>query len=139
MKTFKKFELVAETVHNYDGDALKTPKMAADLIKPFYGNTINTVERMYAIYVDTSLQPLGVQMIGQGGFAATHVDPKIIYKGAVDSCARGVFLSHNHPTGQLKASNADHNITETVKKGLETLGMELFDHVIVTENGYTTV
>jgi len=136
MKTYKKFELVAESVEKYEGSPLISPDAVANFIKPHYGKQINTIEKFFAIYVDVSLKPIGVQLIGQGGLAATLVDTKIVFKGAVESCANGVIISHNHPTGQLKPSRADHDLTEKIRNGLATLEIELHDHLIVTEDGH---
>lgn len=74
--------------------------------------------------------------ISKGGVAATVVDTKIIFKQALLQLASGMILFHNHPSGNLKASNEDHNITQKIKDAAKLFDIAVLDHLIITENGY---
>jgi DNA repair protein RadC len=50
--------------------------------------------------------------------------------------AVGLVLTHNHPSGTLKPSNADRNITKKIKEAAELLDLKVVDHLIITENSY---
>lgn len=74
--------------------------------------------------------------ISKGGISGTMVDPKVIFKSAIDHEASSIILSHNHPSGNLEPSKADRNITKQIKKSGDLLDINVLDHVIVSEKGY---
>lgn len=139
MKQYKIYELIADVVESYEGEKLAQPQRIAEFVRPFFGKKINAIEQTYAIFLDVGLNPLGVLLIGQGGVSATYVDPKLVFMAAVSSCASSVILCHNHPSGNLNASNADVDITIRIGKGLNTLGINLLDHLIITQSGHTSL
>ncbi|QCK13922.1 RadC family protein [Mangrovivirga cuniculi] len=71
-----------------------------------------------------------------GGVSGTVVDPKIVFKMAIDHTASGVILSHNHPSGNLKPSQADLQLTRKIKEAGLLLEVPVLDHLIITNNGY---
>lgn len=74
--------------------------------------------------------------ISQGGMAATVVDPKIIFKKAIDMQANAIVMVHNHPSGQCHPSPEDDRLTRKITDGASLLDIRVLDHVIVTPNGY---
>jgi DNA repair protein RadC len=88
-------------------------------------------EEFWAIYVNQNSNILGSQMIGQGGLTATSVDIRLIIKMALELSATGLFVCHNHPSGQLKPSQADKTLTQQLKEATNLLNIQLLDHVIV--------
>jgi len=66
----------------------------------------------------------------------TVVDVRLVYKVALQHGATGVILCHNHPSGTLKASEADRQITRKIKVAGENLDIKVLDHIIVTESAY---
>jgi DNA repair protein RadC len=60
----------------------------------------------------------------------------LISSVAVKSLARGVIIAHNHPSGNLRPSEEDKNVTKKIKEGLKFLDVMLLDHLIITENSY---
>jgi DNA repair protein RadC len=93
-------------------------------------------ESVFILLLNQINDTIGYAKISQGGIAGTVVDVRLIAKYAVDSLATAVILAHNHPTGELKPSDADIKITEKVKNGLQILDIKVLDHVILTKNGY---
>ena len=71
-----------------------------------------------------------------GGVAGTVVDPKMIFKIALQHLTSNLIIAHNHPSGNLIPSNADKTITEKIKKAAVLLEMTLMDHVIIADNKY---
>jgi DNA repair protein RadC len=61
---------------------------------------------------------------------------RIVAKYVVDSLATGIILAHNHPSGQLKPSEADIRITKKIKNAMELFDVSVFDHIILTEDSY---
>ena len=74
--------------------------------------------------------------LSEGGRTATVVDIRILCKKALLAEATSVVLVHNHPSGSLRPSKDDDNLTHAVKNALSVLDIRLLDHVIVTDNGY---
>lgn len=74
--------------------------------------------------------------ISQGGMAATVVDPKIIFKKAIDMQANAIVMVHNHPSGQCHPSPEDDRLTRKITDGASLLDIRVLDHIIVTPNGY---
>ena len=79
---------------------------------------------------------LGLSWISLGGTAGTVVDAKIIFQLALKTLAHAMILMHNHPSGNLIASDADLKITKKIKDGGRLLDIEVLDHLIITSEGY---
>jgi len=67
---------------------------------------------------------------------AVLVDARIVFKKAIDALASNIVLAHNHPSGSLRPSKDDVNITKKLKEGAKLLDMNVVDHIIVTGGGY---
>ncbi len=74
--------------------------------------------------------------VSKGGVSGTVVDSKVIFKHALEHLAISIVLCHNHPSGSLKPSDADIQITQKLKRAGESLEIAILDHVIVTETSY---
>ena len=79
---------------------------------------------------------LGILDVSTGGFAGTIADPKVIFSTALKCCASSLVLAHNHPSGNLKPSQADINLTRKLKDGGALLDISVLDHLIVTSDSY---
>jgi DNA repair protein RadC len=71
-----------------------------------------------------------------GGVAGTVVDPKIIFKVALDHVASSIILCHNHPSGNLNPSLQDREITNKLKEAGRLLDIAVTDHLIIGNNQY---
>lgn len=74
--------------------------------------------------------------ISQGGVAGTVADPKIIFKLALEELASGIILAHNHPSGNLSASQTDIDLTKKLKEGGKLLEIQVLDHIILAGQKY---
>jgi DNA repair protein RadC len=74
--------------------------------------------------------------VSLGGVSGTVVDAKIIFKKALEIPASAIILCHNHPSGNLRPSGADIEITKKVKEGGALIDINVLDHLIVSERGY---
>jgi DNA repair protein RadC len=79
---------------------------------------------------------MDIQMVSRGGVSGTVADVKIIMKLAIERLASGIILSHNHPSGNLKPSQADLNLTQKVKEASKFMDVALLDHLILADNAY---
>jgi DNA repair protein RadC len=76
------------------------------------------------------------EIISKGGITGTVADPRIILKKAIEAEATSIVLSHNHPSGNLRPSRADEEITQKIKQAAEFFDIRVLDHIIVSEEGY---
>lgn len=79
---------------------------------------------------------LGVSRIGIGSISACSVSIQMIFQLALNSNSSGILLCHNHPSGQLKPSQADISLTNKIKEGSKILDLSLLDHLIITSESY---
>lgn len=79
---------------------------------------------------------MGKRFISKGGQAGTVVDPKIIFKVAIEQNAAAIILAHNHPSGNLKPSNADISITKKIREAGLMLDLPVLDHLIITNHAF---
>jgi DNA repair protein RadC len=93
-------------------------------------------EEFWLIILNRANAIMKKELISRGGVAGTVVDTKIIFKSAVEHYASSIIICHNHPSGNLKPSDADIRITKNIKEAGKIMEIPLIDHLIITENGY---
>ena len=76
------------------------------------------------------------EIISRGGITGTVADPRVILKKALDAEATSIILCHNHPSGSLKPSRADEELTAKIKEAAKYFDIKVTDHLIVSEQGY---
>jgi DNA repair protein RadC len=76
------------------------------------------------------------EIISSGGITGTVADPRIILKKALEEDAVSLILCHNHPSGNLKPSKADEELTLKIKEAAKYFDINVLDHIIVSEDGY---
>lgn len=76
------------------------------------------------------------QVISEGGMTGTVADPRIILKKALEEDAVSLILCHNHPSGSLKPSRADEELTLKIKEAARYFDIKVLDHLIVSDDGY---
>jgi len=94
------------------------------------------MEMFWVIYLNRAHTVIKIQQISQGGVSGTLVDPKLIFKHALDHLASALILVHNHPSGQLKPSEADIRLTRKLVTGGKLMEIPVIDHLIFTNTGY---
>jgi DNA repair protein RadC len=105
-----------------------------DLMRPHLGDLQH--EEFWAIAANKSNKIVSTKKISTGGIDSTVADLRLILRFGLDHAACGLFVCHNHPSGNLKPSEADIRLTERLKKAAELMDMRLLDHLIITDNGY---
>jgi DNA repair protein RadC len=93
-------------------------------------------EEFYVMLLNRSNIVTRKEQVSRGGMNATIVDPKIVFKIAVNHGASGIILAHNHPSGAVKPSEQDIRLTKKLKEGADVLDIALLDHIIVGANTY---
>jgi DNA repair protein RadC len=99
-------------------------------------NLIDFLEQFKIILVNRASKVLGVYEVSKGGMSAVTVDVKVVFIAALKAGASGLILAHNHPSGQLRPSEADKQLTERIREAGKILDILILDHLIVTSEGY---
>lgn len=105
-----------------------------ELMQPIIGELPH--EEFWIIYVNNSNKVIQKQQLSKGGITGTLVDVRLVLKTALEVGATGLILSHNHPSGTLKPSEADKQLTQKLKTAAQNLDIKVLDHLIVTEKAY---
>lgn len=93
-------------------------------------------EEFWVMYLNRKNEILKKVNISKGGITGTIADSKIIFKNAIENLASGIILCHNHPSGSLKPSQADVNLTKRLCEIGKLMETQVLDHLIVGENDY---
>lgn len=97
---------------------------------------IDLLEEFKVLFLNRANRIIGVMDVSAGGITGTVADPRIILAAAVKCCAVSLILAHNHPSGNLKPSRADEQLTVKIKEAANWLDMAVLDHIIISSEGY---
>ena len=93
-------------------------------------------EEFWLLMLNRASAVIKKELISRGGVSGTVVDAKIIFKTAVEQYASSIIICHNHPSGNLKPSEADIRLTKNIKEAGKIMEISLLDHLIITEKGF---
>ena len=96
---------------------------------------LNT-EEFWIILLNRANRVIKKSKISSGGISGTVADTRVIFKSAIDNLASAIILAHNHPSGNLKPSQADINLTKKLRESGTVLDIPVLDHIIIAENSY---
>jgi len=113
---------------------LKDSKTAFILLQKELGDL--NYENFCVILLNRANKVLKTVKISDGGITGTVVDPRKVFKIALDNNATSIILGHNHPSGQLTPSDADIQLTKKMKQAGDMLDLPVLDHLIVGDGNY---
>lgn len=120
-----------------DRPKIANSKDAGDLLMQLWSeNKIDFIEQFKILLLNRNNRVLGIVDISSGGVTGTVADPKIIFVAALKANACNIIISHNHPSGSLKPSKADEEMTQKIKYAGQLLDIRVWDHIIITSEGY---
>lgn len=114
--------------------ALHSHRDAAELLAPILADLDH--EQFWLLLLNRANRVLAIEQVSSGGITGTVVDPKVIFRKALAVRATGIILAHNHPSGNLRPSQADIEITKRLKVAGEHLEIRVLDHLIITSAGH---
>lgn len=88
------------------------------------------------IFLNRSNKINHFEIISEGGITGTVADPRIILKKALEEEAVNLILCHNHPSGSLRPSRVDEQLTTRIRDAARLLDITVLDHIIVSDGGY---
>lgn len=93
-------------------------------------------EEFWVLLLSKSNKIIGKEKLSVGGMDATVVDARIVFRKALEGSAAAIILCHNHPSGTLRPSPADVELTNKLKIAGDTIGIPVLDHLIIGDGGY---
>jgi DNA repair protein RadC len=106
------------------------------LLPTYKKGTICYKEYFKVLFLNQSNQVLGYILISEGGITDTTVDVRVILQAALLTNSVAIILAHNHPSGSMKPSRQDIEITKQVKDAARLMRITVIDHLILTDEGY---
>ena len=113
---------------------IASSKSVFNIMQPIIGELPH--EEFWIIYLNNSNKIIQKQQLSKGGITGTLVDIRLVLKMALEVGATAVILVHNHPSGTLKPSGPDKQLTQKLKTAGASLDISVLDHIIITETAY---
>ncbi len=116
---------------------ISSSKDAYHILSPFLADL--RTEEFWALFLNQNNRILSKSQLSSGGINQSIVDVRILFKTALEHCATGIIIAHNHPSGNLKPSAEDLKITKQIAEGSKLLNIQLLDHLIITQSSYLSL
>lgn len=113
---------------------ITSSKSVFEIMHPIIGDLVH--EEFWVLYLNNSNKVVYKSQLSKGGITGTVVDVRLVFKMALEQNAVSMILSHNHPSGILKASDQDISITKKIKDAGKSLDISVLDHIIITNYSY---
>lgn len=129
-------ELETQVAHLSEGAKVLTPSEAELQVRSaLRGYDTVSQEHFVVMCFDSRSKLLASRVVAIGTVNTVEVHPRDVFREAVRMNATFVVVAHNHPSGDLGASEADIELTERLRRSGEVLGLPLLDHIIVAHSG----
>ena len=116
---------------------ITSPREAVEILRTHWDEgKIELLEQFKLLLTNRANKVLGLFNVSSGGISGVEVDPRLVFVAALKAGASGMILAHNHPSGNLKPSQPDRDLTKKISQGCKLLDIVLLDHVILTAEGY---
>ena len=113
---------------------ITSSKKAFDIMQPIIGELKH--EEFWVLYLNNSNKIIYKNQLSSGGITGTLVDVRMLFKKALEFSAVAIILCHNHPSGSLKPSKSDIDLTKKIQEGGKSLDIKILDHLLITEKAY---
>jgi len=113
---------------------IKSSQTAYEVLKAHLSDLPH--EEFWMLLLNRANAVLKAECISKGGINATLVDARLVFKPAILHNASSIVLAHNHPSGNLRASDEDIKLTKKLREAGKLFDITVFDHIIVGENNY---
>ena len=97
------------------------------------------IEEFRIIFLDVKFRVIGEEVMQRGTINQVAIHPREVVKMAMEKKASALILVHNHPSGDVKPSRADVEITKQIKQALEAINISLLDHIIISKYDYASL
>lgn len=97
-------------------------------------NRLNIQEHFNVMFLNYANRALGIYPLFKGAMSSVQVDVRLIFAAALKANAAKIAIAHNHPSGDLKPSDADRNVTRRIKDLAALFDIKLLDHLIISSD-----
>lgn len=115
-------------------EKIESSRSVFQVMQPVLGDLPH--EEFWILYLNNSNKIIHKSQLSKGGITGILVDVRLVLKNALEVGATALILCHNHPSGTLKPSQADRDITQKLKVASQSLDIKVLDHLIITEKAY---
>lgn len=123
-----------QSADKHEPKKILSSKDSFDVLYPYLADLNH--EQFFVMLLNRGNKIIDVVKISQGGVAGTVADTKLIFKSAIEKLASSIIISHNHPSGNLKPSQADIQLTKNLKQAGTLMEIFVLDHIIIADNAY---
>ena len=113
---------------------IKSSKAVFEIMQPIIGELSH--EEFWVLYLNNSNKIIYKNQLSSGGITGTLVDVRMLFKKALELSAVAIILCHNHPSGSLKPSKSDLDLTKKIQEAGKNLDIKILDHLLITEKAY---
>ncbi len=118
----------------FSNKSITSPSDVANIFIPLLRDEVK--EKFIVVSLSSSNKIIRYNVISTGSLNESVVHPREVFKVAIENNSANIVLLHNHPSGNCDASFADIKITKKLVEAGKLIGIEVFDHIIVTEKKY---
>lgn len=123
----------------FDMPKITCSKDAEEYFRSIWTDKVEHIEESYIILLNRANKVVGYSKISMGGIAGTVIDSRVVFQTALKANASSIIIAHNHPSGNLKPSDADLTLTKKLKEAGAFLEIPFLDHLILTSDGYLSL
>ncbi|RLD16472.1 hypothetical protein DRI50_01810 [candidate division KSB1 bacterium] len=134
MAAFQLYRNLQKEMARRDLIVFNDPQKVAKAYQPVLGHLKQ--ESFYVVLLDSKLQRIQDFRVTTGTLDASLVSPREVFSPAIRFMAKGIIVLHNHPSGNVRPSQADIDITRRLQQSGQILDIPVYDHLIITFNGY---
>ena len=118
-------------------DQVKSPEDVVEVLCEYFQDKDR--EEFLIALLDRAQTVIGLAQISVGGLAASIVEPRAVFKAAIEANAASIILVHQHPSGSLNVSREDIRISKQLVECGKLMGIPVLDHIIVAEKSHTSL
>lgn len=125
-----------EKLGTIDSEPVASSEHVARLLYEHWDkNTIGLQETFKVLLLNNANKVKGTYQASTGGITGTLVDLRLLFAVVLKTVSTSIILAHNHPSGTLRPSAMDKQLTEKIKKAATLFDIKVLDHLIIIPNG----
>lgn len=121
----------------YSNKKITSPEDVANIFIPLLRDEVK--ENFYVVCLNSANRIIKFVLISVGNLNSSVVHPREVFKVAIENNAANIILLHNHPSGNTEPSREDIEITKKMTESGKIIGIEVFDHLIISGNNFTSI
>ena len=121
------------------GFKINSSRDLAEFVRPYFEMAMDDHEEFKVIHLNNANHVLNLQHLSTGGLTATLADIRLVMREALIMSSVAICLVHNHPSGQLRFSKGDRDVTAKIKNACQYFDIAVLDHIVITREDYVSM